>query len=822
MQSTDPGRPEAVQLRPAVRPFVLRPIFYAMVPSGFMLGGSYFFWTFWKSVLGSFALAIPVIAVTLLVVVLVERVVRYGKTRYEVGPERIIVETGTIFRSRKVELDLRNVTLVEWNSPWLLRKFYDVGHVTAQEAGSAAQPAKIAYVEHPGRLYERIGEHMRNRGFSMRREQRIRQEEPGHLGAVVDLTASFIALFWAVILVGVQFAAEALPLLIGEGPSLLQLVMGNYEVFAESTAVSTLVRARIGALVLGTVAVALTGFGVFVAYLDLLHRTYTLYDDVIDYVDGFLNETRKYIPLENLADTEVSRPFFKRILGLSDVRISSQGAENSISFASTPNGPAFAEAIEGLVRRIEAAGVEQAREEPGASGTMDGVVAAESTGETVFELQPEPLRAAMRGFGLSTLLISGAVGFLFDFFGEPSDMNFMTAIGLWGAVVTALLALALTAAVGGFWWFAKAKRTFLAVEERGVRKTFDLFSRNDRRFSLERITSITVIRNPLDRMLGTMTVRFRSIGSNEDLDFWGISDDTPLLPTLRERFGFDDDSRRTETFDARDGRLSPEFHVVDAVRARAPIYALLLLPFVAGGIATVMYAPLDSRAVFAVSIGLPLLGMAVDVGLRGLIQSRIRGDFRKNHVEVSGGIFRHYRHFAPIEHVKAVESVRYPGSRFGRLTCRTAGFPIKVDHAAEIERLHEYVDSRLADEPRSRPQPLGTYAPHLPTEMLRSSLLAATVIGIPVLFVLYAYYRRVEYMVEPGRVVADSGLYFARRVTVLFGRVDHIESKKSFAHGVFDTYDVEVFTVGSPQTDLVLRSVRRLDGAVETVRGQLG
>lgn len=800
-----------------------------MIPAGFLLAGSFFFWPFLTSFLSHFAVAIPAVGVALLLFVLVDRLVRFRKTGYEVGPQRIVVETGSIFRSRSVELDLRNVTLVEWNSPWLLRTFYDVGHITAQEAGSASQPAKMAYIEDPGELYERIGEHMRNRGFSMERSRRIRQEEPGHLGAVVDLTASLLAMFWAVILVGSQVAIEALPLIIGEGPSLLQLVMGNYEVFAESTAVSTLVRARIGALLLGGLTVSLTAVGVGIAYLDLLHRTYTLYDDVIDYVDGFLNETRKFIPLENLADTQVKRPFYKRLLGLSDVRISSQGAENSIAFASTPNGPEFAEAIEGLVR------ASKRPEDEAAPGTT---VPAESTRQTderesapgdnqaneVLELQPEPVRAALRGLGLSTLVISGILGFGADFLGESWDLNLMTALGLWGAVVTAIVALLAAASLGGIWWIVRARRTHFVVDARGVRQSFSLFSSNDVRFALERITSISILRNPVDRLLGTMTVRFRSIGSEEDLDFWGVADDTRLLELLRERFGMEVGRRPTHSrHDAPDGRLTPDFRVVDAILARAPIYAVVVIPLLIGALSTVAYSPLGALPVFGVFVGLIVVGVAGHLALRWLVHSRIHGDVFDAHVEVSGGVFRHWRHFAPLEHVKACESLRYPSSRCGRLSFRTAGFPIQTEHVHDVGTLHESVDVALSSTTAGTEtaERLAHFQPQLFTEMVRHAWLLLTVIGSLALPVIYVYFRRVRYHVESGRVIAQAGLYFERRVTVLFERIDHIESRRGPAHSLSGTHDIEIYTVGSPQTDLVLRALHLDDGALETVRRHL-
>jgi uncharacterized membrane protein YdbT with pleckstrin-like domain len=810
-------------LRPEFRPFVIRPTMFAAIPGGFLLAGSFFFWTFLGSLIGDFAWAVPGLGAAIIAFVLVERLVRYSKTRYRLTPDQVIVETGTIFRSRAVELDLANVTLVQWESPWLLRKFYGVGHVTAQEAGSAAQPARMAYIRNPGDVYSLIGEYMRAHGFRLERSRKVQQEEPGHIGATVDLTYSIVAMFWAVILVGFQIALEAMPLIIGEGPSLLQLVLGNYDVFADSTSIPVLAKARIGAVVLGIATVGLTGAGVLIAYLDLLHRRYILYDDVIDYIDGFLNETRKFIPLENLADTEVSRPVFKRVLGLSDVRLSSQGAENSIAFASTPNGPAFAEAIERLVN--------ESKKEPrqvssrSSSDVPEQQSAVETDDERRLVLEPEPIRAALRGFGTTTIVLSAFIGLAFDYLGESFEFNFLSAIGIWGAAVTGVLALGAAAALGAGWWIIKARRTSFVLDDRGVRRTFNLLSSNDTRFALERITSFSVFRNPIDRLLGTMTVRFRSIGSDEDLDFWGIDENSELMRMVRARFGIDDGSGADPvSFDAREGRLTPAFRLLDGLTAKGPFYGLLAIPFLTVALIAVILEPTYTVWIVLGMGAVPVAIIGPHMAVRALIHRLMQGEVLNTHVEVSGGIFVRYKHIAPLEHVKAVESVRYPGSSSGALTFRTAGFPIGAGHVPEVKQLHEHVDNKLSAPANEvgDAAPIAEYKPHVGTQMVRHSWMALTVIGLPVLLWLYAFYRRVEYRLERRRLLGDSGLYFDKRVTVLFDRVDHIESKKTLAHGLFDTYDVEVYTVGSPLTDLVFRSLERDTRALETIRRQLG
>lgn len=826
-ESTSPER-----LRPAWRPFVGRPTFWAAIPAVLVAAGSFFFWELLEPVLGQWAVVAPGMAAIFVLLVFVERCIRYGKTRYEVRPDRIVVETGTFFVERSVELDIENITLVEWDSPVVLRHLYDVGHVTVQEAGSAEKPAFLGYVERPGRLYERIGERMEARGFSMGRQRRIQEQAPGVLGAAVDLVVSQARALWVAGLFLLTVSPDLVALVIGEGPNLVRLLAGEYEVFAEHLTQGGFWRARIGAGLIVVSLIGLVGGWLTMRFVDLVHRTYTLYDDVIDYVDGFLNETHKYIPLENLADTQLSRPIYKRLLGLSDVTLSSQGAENAIEFQSTPDGRSFSEAIEELVHRergeVGASRERAAGEESSAEREVQTPERSAGRAEPAADLQLRPTyrRALLRGIGLGVWLVFILMLFSMDviigLFEQNGLPGGLAAGGVVGIVVIGGLLWVAASIAGAVWWSGRAWATGFRFDERGARKIFDLLSQNETQFALERITSVSVYRNPLDWMVGTMTLRFRSIGSEEDIDFWGIDHDPSTVEAVRARLGLGDEPEGRLA-----GELTPEYTVWDGLAVRGPLYALGVLGIAVGSVILAAVGfPLGTMGPVLLVLG--GVGLALlDQTLRGLVHGRMRGAVRGEHLEVAGGVVRDFRHMAPLEHVKVVDSLRYPGSSLGGVTFRTAGFPVGVGHVPEVAGVHERIDQRLADgEFARRPEPGGedavtTFEPSAFTEAMRRALWLVVGVGIAVVPYVFVYYRYVDYTVEQARIVADSGLYFDRRVTVLFGRIDHIESSRGFTHHLTDTRDTEVYTVGSSACDVRLRSVGRSTGAIELVRERL-
>ena len=830
--SADTREPPTVEtIRPARYPFIFRPVLFAAIPAGLLVAVSFFFWRPLQSVLAPYTLAIPGLAALILLVTLFRRGIRYVKTRYEVRPDRIIVETGTLFREKTVELDVENITLVEWKSPFLLRTFYDVGHITVQEAGSAAKPAHLAYLREPGELYETIGEQMSARGFSMQRKRRIQEQTPGHLGALVDLTAQQVKIFWALGLGLLSVLPDLMPLIVGEGPSLLQLFAGNYEVFSEQLGPDVFVRARLGALFLTTAFVLLAGGWLVIRYVDLVQRTYTLYDDVIDYVDGFLNETHKFIPLENLADTQVSRPVYKRLLGLSDVTLSSQGAENAIVFKSTPDGSSFAESIDELVHRAPDPGAPVAdSERPETTArppAEDEPATGERSREADLDLRPDYLRAALHSVGAGLLIVplvlSIVVPFLFGATTETIELGPIVVASLGGAFLVGAGLIAASSLGGAVWWLVRARATDFRFDQRGAHHTFDLFSKTDKQFALERITSVSMYRNPLDWIAGTMTVRIRSIGSDEDIDFWGIDHDPEILETIRRRLGL------TAPLSGKlDGDLTPAYRLVDGVKAHAPLYLVVGTVF-AAGLAAVAYLDFPTHGLVPALVSAAGFASAgLQQTIRAVVQGRIRGTLFDDHLEVAGGIVRHYRHIAPLEHVKSVESRRLPLSDAGRLTFKTAGFPIAVDHLTDVAALPPRVDERLAvvggDDGRAqmdREAPPATFEPSAATEALRYTGLLLVGIGIVVVPYAFVYYRRVDYTVEAGRLVADSGLYFDRRVTVLFNRVDHLEANRRFVHYLTGTHDIQIFTVGTRVCDLTLRSLAQSADALDLIRDRL-
>jgi membrane protein YdbS with pleckstrin-like domain len=807
-------------IRPLARPFVVRPTLFVTLPCAFLGAANYFYWGVLHHYLGAMAFVFPVSCVVIPLLVLALRIVRYRKTTYELRPDRIVVRTGTLFGERTIELDLEQITMVEQRSPFLLDRFYGAGHITAQEAGSATQNARLAYVADPGRLYARIADSMRARGFSMQRETRVRRERPGPGGALLDLVGRLAAFLYAVVIFGFNSVQDIWVFLADDGgPSVRQLVEGNYDVFAETPfALDVLVDMRIGTIVLGALALLWGGLFIGAIYIDLLRRTYTLYDDVVDYEDGFLDKTYRFIPLENLADTKFEQPLHKRLFGFGDLRVSSRGASSAIVFQSLPRGGEFAAALEGLIEQTPDAPRIDLHPQAEVEGEVEPEGAAPRRRRTV---RPWPLRAVVGA--IVGVLPLAALFMAVPIFVVAQDEVFEigpVSLASFGALlVGALVVTAGLAVVGAVQRGVKAWATEYSFDARRVVETFDFLTSRTTTFNIDKITSMSVLRNPLDLLMGTVTVKLRSIGTHETIDLAGIRHDREMIADLLEAvdLGAGAGASRPAPLDS----WRPDYSIGREMLAQWPIFAAMLSVWGAG---FALGSLVDQMLWFGLGAIVVTMVLVVPyLWWRAVYHRRVHMRFFENHLEVGGGLLIRFTHRAAWRHIRNIDALRYPLSTHGHLALATGGgYSLTVGHLPDLFARQDRLDEHLGGL-RSTPADARTCAPHPATEVLRHLHFVVTLLTLPLSGPLvYLRYRRAEYLLERGRVVAEVGLVYRSRKTIRYDRIDHLETGRGLANTVFGTGDIEIYTVGSISRDLVLRSLHDIEGPLSTIRERIG
>lgn len=822
----------ATKIRPLFRPFVIRPTVWMSAVSLVLTLAYFVVWDDLYLVIGNAAWAGPALLLALPFLLLAARIIAHRGTHYSIDTDRIVIHRGGVFGDRSVELDLVNITLVEWRSPFLLKSLYGVGHIVIQEAGNAAQNARLVYIENPQAIYRLIAQNMRQQGFSMQRNARVCREKSGMLGAAVDMLGFSVGLAYTIFITANTLAFSFGQIAANIASSLSPLV-NNTAAHVENIE-----------YIVGLIVVLLSGFVLLGAivwmickFVELSRRTLTLYDDVVDYYQGFLSEKRQFIPLENLTDTELLRPLYKRILGLSDLRVSSRGAGSNLAFNSMPGAEGFAAALETRLDKMTALkSPATAKQSPTIAGS-DG--AAPDTYQTATRTAPPTNRPPSRTYTFKPEIWRAASGSILKFLLFPllifAGMGLFAALGASGVEHLGEFGAGIFGAIaiwGGIWLVSTlfsvgrsilyARATEYSFDGRRARKTFDFINREETKFAIDQVTSFSILTDPIDRVLGTMTLRLRSIGSAKSLDFKYIENDPSLISGLEKALGFKQATPPAERQSAT--RLTPKFTLIEGIKAHIVGFlatgATLLGPVIL--IALAANAEMIAAGVY---LGASFIAMSVYILWQYLRVGRLKATLDATTVTVEGGVLRHFRHHTAFHHIKGVDSVQYPASSFGKINISTGGgFTMSIDFLGAIRTHHDRLDSRILGQRVGSSDPI-EFRPNTPTAAMRHFGRLAILI-VPILTMPFSLpwviwrNRRTRYRIEKDRIFIEIPLIFHHRTSVLYKRIDHLESSRNLANKIFKTRDIEVYTVGSSTVDLALHGLTKHEEALGIIRGR--
>lgn len=794
-------------LRPNKRAFVVRPTlqlgaFAGLIALGIVAAAPLVEWS-------SGLIPLTILGWVLIVAAQAgERTIRFNKTRYRVFDDKIVVETGSLFSESSIDLKFANVTRVSLTVPYLEHKFYKTGHVAIEAAGSAGTEAALASVDSPREVYALIEKRLSQNGFSVRRASVVQQERPGVVASIYELTVpvtttgfAFIFFLPTILDIWAEIGSST-----GDGAG----VHSASELFSGFAIVS---------LLAGLLMVAVIGVGsavwVVLRFLDLMERTYTIHDDVVDYDDGFLTERKSFIPIENLSDVEVSQSLVQRILGLSTIAVSSQGSGTQINFAAVPNGELFKGNLEGLIdrqgderRRAMEPRRGDGRPDLGApSGVPEGPVGPRvGSGEPSTEpwipkasedFTPVEARMSFIRAGVARASVFVLVGIIAVFASTVGGAVFdVPEVGFFGLGIAGLMAVFFV--LDAFKVGRAVYATRYRVDANKAAHVHELISKKTTEFSYDKVTSFKVRQSPIDRMFSTATVTFTSIGSTVPLKFEHVIDAQTLIDTVVERLGFDVASH--------EHTLRAEFSFSDMFRA---IDSVLLLGTV-GLIASLIILSFQVPYAF---LGPPLVlvGVAAQLGYMKAFYDRAELSWTDRWVRLRAGVLIKEETFSPRVHVRGIQVTRYIGVDRGAVSIRVSGgVQLALSYVAEPWRQQERLDRELWTDDGAgawQTETLLEVQP-VPVAVVAQTSLAmlVTLVGIVLLPVFLPLAvvtaRKTFFSLEGSRVVMRRGIFLKTRQTVLLSRVDHLTTNRGFVHRLTGTGSVGVSTLGSQGTDL--------------------
>jgi uncharacterized membrane protein YdbT with pleckstrin-like domain len=689
--------------------------------------------------------------------------VAWTKERYEIHDGHLVAHSGGLTSDRTLELDLKNVTHVKQYLSWIRYKFFDVGDVIVQSAGSSSAEVVFRSVRDPDELFEQLRGLMRDKGFSLRGEKLLVREQPSTLGTLVECGSIALGLaafgFWT--------GASGLGAALASGEDWIVLLT------------------TVGGLVVAA------GAGVFLVlhFFDLKRRTYEVFDDVVEYREGFLSRTNAFIPYENIADAGTKQTFLDQFLGLYDVKVSCQGSGSEVSFRRLARGPEVQAAVRSLVDSA------QARRE-----------LAQREARALEQAQPD---TATRSSRPAAELVPADEAWTAEL-----KMNMLRGI-LGGQILRAI-------------------GTQYTVGPASIASRYQLIGQQQLEFAYDKLTGVQVRVSPVDRLLGTMTVRIWSIGSLAPLDLAHVQRSSVDLPALLRQAGIPGGEARATLL----AELGP------GVWLRARVGTALFVALCTLGALVSLVLGEGAPAIPGL---LPLVAWVL-----AFFVARVRAKhqvltFHEHHMEHRSGVFWQRHVHARYDDVKKLQVRCYAGTTRGRLTVFVAGetaFQTKKGTSGAVVQ-NRFTTHYLPDVTPFRttldPLLLGRLAPEDVTTVrtetsegqvfrpaVANTVVLLGVLGVflPPLWLLLPWrvlsVKRRVYRVKSAQAVLEEGVVYRTYTSVLFDRIDSMTQGQGLLGKVFNNGTVTLMTAGSSRPDLVLANAPGYAALYKAIRERYG
>lgn len=716
--------------------------------------------------------ALAVFALVSLLGIIASRVA-YHKESYQIQDTRIICRGSGLASDRTTEFEIRNITHVKLKLPWLRFKLFGVGDVIVQTAGDA-KPVVMRAIHDAEAVYDGLWERMKRNGYDLSRSQLLHEERPAAIGILSEFIRLLSSLFFSLVFIVMFLNAMVLEFLkenrIQYSPYFVPALVVLFSIFA---------------LV----------FIIF-RYLDYRRRVYRVYNDVVVYKEGFLTRHDAFIPYENISDANTRCTFSDRILGLYDVQISCQGVGAEITFRRLRHGITLSDAIDRVV-------VSARQKQKPATRPHEGSPNSEST---------RPLRRKETNAIPAGEIMVGD----FRMSAARTMVPLLLLLPLFPIWVIAMIQTGIRLA-----------STTYSVRLGSLRHSTRLVSVHDREFAFEKITGVVIKRDLWDHMLGTMTLRFWSIGSGQPLEFAHIHRSALDLPGLLRQVGIPESSVNPKEIVAAFGLLP---------WLRAHLNKIPWLLMLAAGIVVVAVRA-EPRAYYL--LALPAL-VAVAGLIRGMLYyPRQHLRFHADHLEAEQGILIKRRYLARYRNIKRTETVRYPGGEIGSLKIFVAGeeevqtnlqkqqnkptllkqcsfttafLPAVTDNALLLDDILCGRVDPTANAVAAEPLEIFLEARRSVGNALFGLLLLSTVL-FPMLALLpitipstVIRTKRWRYRIDAARVTVSHGLMYRKETSILLDRIDSLQQKQGPINKLFGNGNVSILTAGSSSPDVTLQN----------------
>ncbi|MFT7615646.1 MAG: putative membrane protein YdbT with pleckstrin-like domain [Candidatus Woesearchaeota archaeon] len=717
----------------------------------------------------------------------------YRKTNYEFKDDRIIYKTGGPFSDSTTELLYKNVTHISMIRPFILNKLFNVGHIYIHSAGSAGAEIRMSFMEQPQQWFAFVQKQLQGT-FSLQKKKTIYDAKPS---------------------ISYAFASQLIGMVIALCFILPAAGTGIFSLFIASP--------LFGVLSLLAACILLLLFAaapMYFTYKDYQQRSYTVYDDSIEYHEGFLTKHDTIIPAENLTDASSNQTIFMRLFGVSNVTTSCQGSSSEITFAFLKDPDSIQSAVKQIAakNKIESEETSKKTETTSTKRSVATQVVKKTFGDDL-ELKPNFFRSIIASVSSLILIIPLIIiGFFFP-------VSF-TVLGFLIIVIFGAIAKKLSL------FFTTYK-----ITPDSVTSEYNFLQKKSTTFSEDKITMATVTRNPFDRMCSTVTLSLASIGGSSQLVLKHVRCSQPVIDQILSQLEIDT-STRVKT-------ITPTIRFIDYLKEGIIGGLFWTGIIVIVSVLGLIFKPLVAVIAIGIWLFFFVLSCLVYLISKWSMKVAIVRLYEEALYARVGRIFVK-EEYAKRSFIKGVRTSRIPFSTTGSLVCDVAGESIvqtqqqgaqqsmSVSHrisasylldVSELEfdkDLFEYTNQKTSH--TAKPQFRNSAFPFIfMTGVFTAAgavgfaasigvgvgtIILGCLLGCLLTILGYISVKRKTYELQDDRIVVTSGIFRKVAHIIPYERIDHLNVSQSMFGKIFKNGSVLIYTAGSGSLEMSLSPIK--------------
>ena len=698
--------------------------------------------------------------------------VSYRKEKYIFFADKLIHRSGGIFSDNETELVVKNITHVTMRLPFIENKLFQTGTVRIQSAGSGIAEIRLRSVNNPKQHYDYIETIMKNNGFRLSKSELVQQERPAIAGIIFEVLRSLAVTGFTIFIVGANIG-------------ILSLVSGHMGLVLSGTLII------LSLLVLHSILL----------FLDLKRRHYIVYSDTVVYKEGFLSKNYSFVPIENLSDTTITQTLVDKIFGLYDVKISCQGSSQEVHFKNMVNGPTLKSNIDTLVSK--------SRSLTGTTKVSEKTIEDDTDLKKMQYHKHEPLHKDTeftREFRMDTKRTI-----------VPMLLLLPICLILFPLMIYWIIALAFQV--------IKMKATRYIVKSDSMEEQYNFITSKNNEFTDDKITGIIFKESFIDKWFNTCSIHFWSIGSAQSIKFSNIKKTDGLYDSILAKTGI---AHQDILY-----HMNSDFKFTEMLKS-----SLFLTIIVFLGILGFLFSALDN-AFFIIPIILILIAYAAIGIYDSIYYKRSKLTFFKDYIYFTRGIFFKEFYYVLYDDIKDIKTVKYPFSALGTVEFNVAGEQIvgngknttlqsnrfRINYIDDIDNKDELIDMIFYRRPDAKEiseieMNLNSYSekPILASKQdMANSLVGLLIVSaiffpllalLPITIPLTIWSVKVKsYIIQPYRIIAKSGIFYKKQVSVVFNKIDHINFGQGMLNKMFKNGNITVNTTGSSMAELTIHNI---------------